>query len=66
MRVGRRKQQGRGKSKKLVCPSCGAYYMKNLYMHKKGVMSHCGFFCEGCSFAEFFNTETVQHQKNRD
>lgn len=65
MKVGKRQQQGRAMSKKLVCPECGAYYLKNLYIYKKG-MIHCGFFCEGCNFAEFFTTASVQNQKNRD
>lgn len=54
LRVGKRRQQGRGSTGKTyqICPNCKEYYLRGMYVldrnHIKFKWIKIGLYCEGC------------------
>ncbi len=50
MRVGKRKQQGRGTRLRSVCPKCDGYYLRAIYAKERSAWRKAGLYCEGCLY----------------
>jgi hypothetical protein len=54
MKIGERKQQGRGQKQKTPCPLCGIEYLETSYAFKNRKLKRIGLYCpnEKCTYSK--------------